>query len=328
MTAFVARSSAQVFKRLMEGYFASGGTLIGTSNTAPDALYAGGINRQTFAPFVDVLRAHCEIVDLDEDEEGGRGIDYRRRLSDASTSAVADVVIVGDDDDARRRLATMWERFRQSSGETSDDFGDLDVRVGRTRTIRATRRMGDRAVWFTFDDLCGRKSRAAPKDYVALAETFSMICVQDVPRMPTSTAENEARRFINLIDAVYERRVVLLTNLAVNPDELFAELFAESGSRGRDLTLRERTRAENAASGRLAVTAVGGSSGRSTTMLDTDTEWSATGRVGASLADVSAKNFTALAAPRCASRLAHAARLPDYRPDLLSRFLNAHRVAP
>jgi len=302
----------------MEGYFAAGGTLIGTSNAAPDALYAGGINRQTFAPFVDVLRVNCEIVDLDE--EGG--IDYRRRPGDSSTSAVADVVIVGDDDAARRRLAATWERFRATSGETSDEsVGSVDIPVGKTRTIRAMRRIGDRAVWFTFDDLCGRKSRAAPRDYIALAETFSMICVQDVPRMPTSTAENDARRFINLIDVLYERRVVLLTNLAVHSDELFDEL-GDAARRGRDLSLRERTRAENAASGQLAVTAVGGSSGRSTTMLATDTEWSATGRVGASLADVSAKNFTALAGPRCVSRLAHMARLPDYRPDLLPNFIH------
>ena len=308
----------------MEGYFASGGTLIGTSNAAPEALYAGGVNRETFAPFVNVLRANCEIVNLDE--EGEENVDYRRQAGDASTSAVADVVIVGDDDDARRRLAGAWARFRESSGETSDDgVGDLDVRVGKTRTIRAIRRMGDRAVWFTFDDLCGPRSRAATRDYIALAETFSMICLQDVPRMPTSTAENEARRFINLIDVLYEHRVVLLTNLAVASDELFAE--SEDARRGRDLTLRERTRAENAASGRLAVTATGGSPGRSTTMLSTDTEWSATGRVGASLADVSAKNFTALAAPRCASRLAHMARLPDYRPDLRARFFDAREPA-
>ena len=291
-------ADAMVIKRLMEAYFAHGGALVTTSNCAPERLYDGGINRAAFAPFAETLRARCEVVDLDARES----VDYRRRARDDDANDGA--IFVGDDDATRERLSRAWDRFtRDARGEREVD---ADVVVSATRRLRAKARVGAHAR-FTFDDICGRRSRAAPSDYVALAERFKVICVEDVPRLPIDASENEARRFINLIDVLYEHRVVLLANLWASPDDLFdgADGADDDLKAFRELTPRERTRIENAFRSELSVTSSGGSSGRSTTMLAPELEWSATGRVGASLAHVSGVNFTRAASPRAKSRLHH-----------------------
>jgi predicted ATPase len=224
-------------------------------------------------------------------------VDYRRRARDEDVED--GVIFVGDDDATRERLSRAWDRFtRDAEGER-----EVDADVGR---LRAKARVGAHAR-FTFDDICGRRSRAAPSDYVALAERFKVICVEDVPRLPVDASENEARRFINLIDVLYEHRVVLLANLWTSPDDLFdvVDDAVDDSDAFRELAPRERTRIENAFQSTLSVTRDGGSSGRSTTMLAPELEWSATGRVGASLAHVSGVNFTLAASPRAASRLHH-----------------------
>ena len=286
-------ADAMVIERLMRSYFAHGGALVTKSNCAPERLYYGGINRAAFAGFADGLRARCEVVDLDARES----VDYRRRARDEDVED--GVIFVGDDDATRERLSRAWDRFtRDAEGER-----EVDADVGR---LRAKARVGAHAR-FTFDDICGRRSRAAPSDYVALAERFKVICVEDVPRLPVDASENEARRFINLIDVLYEHRVVLLANLWTSPDDLFdvVDGAVDDSDAFRELAPRERTRIENAFQSTLSVTRDGGSSGRSTTMLAPELEWSATGRVGASLAHVSGVNFTLAASPRAASRLHH-----------------------
>ena len=130
-----------------------------------------------------------------------------------------------------------------------------------------------------------------------------------------SSQENAARRFINLIDVLYERRVVFIANLATVPDELFNE-YETSSFRVPDLSTRERTRVESNFAAELSVSSKGGSSGRSTTVLANNTEWSATGRIGASLGDASASNFTAAAAPRARSRLVHMSKADYFRDTL------------
>jgi len=299
---------AMVFKRLMESYLDAGGALVATSNCAPEDLYRGGINRSSFVSFIDTLRKHTQVIDLFTPEN----VDYRRRLESSSGSDDAtESVIVGVGAGARERLQHSWARLASSSSTSEKD---VNVVVGNNRAIRAKIRRGD-AVWFTFDDICGRASRTHPSDFIELAQRFKVICIQDVPRLPISTSENEARRFINLIDVLYEHQTVLLTNLHAPPDALFDEDEA-AAAEDRDLTLRERTRIENERRSELHVTSTGGSSGRSTTMLAPELEWSATGRVGASLADVNSVNFVAAASPRARSRLHHMST-PAYRDDAL-----------
>lgn len=305
-------ADAMMWMRIMEAFFARGGVLVGTSNSAPWELYRGGINREAFRAFAEeTLPTRCETIDFATE----RNVDWRRWRNDGSNEPPprVDPVIIGHDDDAREKLREAWDFYarRASTDDASiDERVDVDIPVGggaTRRVIRAKRCVGNRAAWFTFDNICG--TPCGPSDYIKLAESFPIIAVENVPRLTVSTAENEARRFINLIDVLYEHRVSFLANLESSPDDMFKEVKSDSDLASSELTTRQRTRLETASTlENLSITAIGGSSGRSTTMLAPDTEWSATGRVGASLAHASAANFVLAASARAASRLAHMSR--------------------
>ena len=306
-------ADAMMWMRIMEAFFARGGVLVGTSNSAPWELYRGGINREAFRAFAEeTLPTRCETIDFATE----RNVDWRRWQNDGSNEALRVVpVVIGHDDEAQEKLKEAWNIYTRRA--STDDASivervDVDVPVGggaTRRVMRAKRCVENRAVWFTFDNICGRASNAGPSDYIKLAQSFPIIAVENVPRLTVSTAENEARRFINLIDVLYEHRVSFLANLESSPDDMFKEKESDSALSSSELTTRQRTRLETASTlENLSITAIGGSSGRSTTMLAPDTEWSATGRVGASLAHASASNFVLAASARAASRLAHMSR--------------------
>jgi predicted ATPase len=306
-------ADAMMWMRIMEAFFARGGVLVGTSNSAPWELYRGGINREAFRAFAEeTLPTRCETIDFATE----RNVDWRRWQNDGSNEALRVVpVVIGHDDEAQEKLKEAWNIYTRRA--STDDASivervDVDVPVGggaTRRVMRAKRCVENRAVWFTFDNICGRASNAGPSDYIKLAQSFPIIAVENVPRLTVSAAENEARRFINLIDVLYEHRVSFLANLESSPDDMFKEKESDSALSSSELTTRQRTRLETASTlENLSITAIGGSSGRSTTMLAPDTEWSATGRVGASLAHASASNFVLAASARAASRLAHMSR--------------------
>jgi len=306
-------ADAMMWMRIMEAFFARGGVLVGTSNSAPWELYRGGINREAFRAFAEeTLPTRCETIDFATE----RNVDWRRWQNDGSNEALRVVpVVIGHDDEAQEKLKEAWNIYTRRA--STDDASivervDVDVPVGggaTRRVMRAKRCVENRAVWFTFDNICGRASNAGPSDYIKLAQSFPIIAVENVPRLTVATAENEARRFINLIDVLYEHRISFLANLESSPDDMFKEKESDSALSSSELTTRQRTRLETASTlENLSITAIGGSSGRSTTMLAPDTEWSATGRVGASLAHASASNFVLAASARAASRLAHMSR--------------------
>lgn len=307
-------ADAMMWMRIMEAFFARGGVLVGTSNSAPWELYRGGINREAFRAFAEeTLPTRCETIDFATE----RNVDWRRWRNDGSNESLprVDPVVIGHDDDAREKLREAWDFYSRRASTDDAPIGervDVEIPVGggvTRRVIRAERCVENRAAWFTFDNICGKASNAGPSDYIKLAEAFPIIAVENVPRLTVSTAENEARRFINLIDVLYEHRVSFLANLESSPDDMFKEVDSDSDLASSELTTRQRTRLETASTlENLSITAIGGSSGRSTTMLAPDTEWSATGRVGASLAHASASNFVLAASARAASRLAHMSR--------------------
>lgn len=331
-------ADAMVFKRVMEVYLRRGGALVGTSNSAPDGLYRGGINRAAFAPFIRTLRETCEVVDLASVDN----VDYRRvaeRRDGAPGDAAAayssplysqTIVFAADDasrgDDLARRRALLtraWDAYAEETSHASKASTSLVIPLAGGRSIRAEARSGERAVWFSFATICG--GNFGPIDYLALAQRFKVVCIEDVPSLPIFSAENEARRFVNCVDILYEHDCVLLASFAsaTSPDEIFRNTSdAKTRSTGDELTLRQRTALESNED--IFVSAVGGSSGRSTTMTSETTEWSATGRFGAALAHVQSENFTAKAAPRAISRIAHMSSASYVERALGSR---SHRPA-
>jgi len=192
---------AMILGRLLDGLFRRGVTLVATSNAKPEDLYHDGLQRQRFLPAIDLINAHCDVVNMDG------GIDYRLRLLQK-----AGTYLCPDDDEAMRRLEFF---FGESASTKIENDIDLDV---NGRPIRA-RRCAKGVAWFRFDDICdGPRSQA---DYIELARWYPTVIVSGVPRFDGSL-DDQARRFIALVDEFYDRRVKLILSAEVGASELYA----------------------------------------------------------------------------------------------------------
>ncbi|MEM1262186.1 MAG: cell division protein ZapE [Pseudomonadota bacterium] len=193
-------TDAMLLGRLLASLFEHGVTLITTSNAAPGELYRDGLQRTRFLPAIELLETRCEVVNLDA------GTDYRLELLAQSQTYL-------DANDARTagRLALYFDRLapgRYTTGES------IDI---ENRPI-ATVRRGKSIAWFTFAALCqGPRSQ---NDYIAIARQFQTVIVSGVPVLDAKT-DDEARRFIALIDEFYDRRIKLVLSAAAPADRLY-----------------------------------------------------------------------------------------------------------
>jgi cell division protein ZapE len=193
-------ADAMLVARLFEAILQAGAVVVATSNWAPDALYAGGLQRERVLPFIALIKQRFDIVFLDG------GIDYRRA-----------------------RLAGMqvyhWPLGAAAEQALERDFGVLteglaaapiDIEV-QGRALHVPRAARDVA-WLTFEALCGAPRGTA--DYLALAQRFAVVAVSSIPLL-TNERREEARRFTLLLDVLYERATKLLCSAAAPPDRLF-----------------------------------------------------------------------------------------------------------
>lgn len=195
-------ADAMILGRLFEHMFALGVVVVATSNTSPDRLYAGGLNRQLFLPFIALIEQTLEIVELNGNE------DYRRRQA-------------GDDDlyiyplgpQASRKMDMAWQRLTSGAPARPAELSVLG------RTIRVPAAVGSIAR-FHFDDLCD--APLAANDYLAVARKFHTILLDDIPVMGPAM-RNQARRFVLLIDTLYDERVRLVCSAAAPADSLYPE---------------------------------------------------------------------------------------------------------
>jgi cell division protein ZapE len=193
-------ADAMILGRLFEALFARGVTLVATSNREPDALYKDGINRQLFLPFIDLLKARLEVVVV------GGGHDYRLdRLRAAGTW------FSPADPDSRRSFEALW---RDMLGPEEESGATLEV-LGRKITLPHA---SGGLVRATFTSLCS--VALGPNDYVALANHFHTVFLEDVPKL-TPARREEARRLVILIDALYEAHARLIVLAEAQPAELY-----------------------------------------------------------------------------------------------------------
>jgi len=193
-------ADAMILGRLFEALFARGVTLVATSNRQPDQLYKDGINRQLFLPFIDLLKARLDIVSV------AGGHDYRLdRLRAAGTW------FSPADPDNQRQFDALW---RALLGAEDESGATLEV-LGRK--IHLPHASGG-LVRASFASLCS--VALGPNDYVALAEHFHTVFLEDAPRL-TANRREEARRLVILIDALYEAHARLIVLAEGQPAQLY-----------------------------------------------------------------------------------------------------------
>jgi cell division protein ZapE len=193
-------ADAMILGRLFTRLFESGVVLVATSNMPPDDLYAGGLNRQLFLPFIDLLKRHVDVVRLEA------RTDFRLEKLIA-----APVYVTPLGPDADRALDAAWRRL---TGTDKGTPGTLRV-LGRDLAVPQASKGVAR---FSFDELCGMPLGTA--DYMKIAHDFHTLVLDRIPVMD-ETGRNEAKRFINLIDILYGHRVKLVASAAAEPEGLF-----------------------------------------------------------------------------------------------------------
>ncbi len=194
-------ADAMLVGRLFERLFERGVVVVATSNRAPDELYRDGLNRQLFLPFIAMLKERLEVHELvsPKDHRMGRAPGSRVWHAPLGPAAAA-------------ALDEAWDGFAAGPGAPRV----LDVR-GRRLVLPLWRAGVARA---SFADLCG--APLGPGDYLAIADAVETLILSDVPVLGRSRYD-EAKRFVTLIDALYEGRVRLIASAEAAPEALYAD---------------------------------------------------------------------------------------------------------
>lgn len=194
-------TDAMILGTLFEALFELGVVLVATSNIVPDELYKDGLQRARFLPAIALVKRHCLVVNVDG------GIDYRLR-----TLEQAELYHSPLDAAADAGLRASFEALAPEPG-LADQVLEIEGRPIRARMV------ADDVAWFDFAELCdGPRSQ---NDYIELAREYHAVLVGQVPQLGAGR-DDQARRFINLVDEFYDRNVKLVLAAAVPLHELYA----------------------------------------------------------------------------------------------------------
>ncbi len=196
---------AMLLGRLLERLFDEGVVLVTSSNAAPSALYQDGLQRARFLPAIALLERHCNVVLLDSPH------DYRLRALTRSPVYRAPL-----DADSDAWLDTRWREIGGDSVLSGGVHRDAGIDIeGRRIAVRA-RAKG--MAWFDFAALCEGPRGTA--DYIEIATEFHTVLLGGVPAFDAAR-DDPARRFVNLIDELYDRHVNLICTADAAPMALY-----------------------------------------------------------------------------------------------------------
>ena len=193
-------ADAMILGRLFARLFELGVVVVATSNVAPSALYKDGLNRALFLPFIAMLERHMDVQQLQS------RTDFRLEKLTGQK-----VWYVPADDDAAAALDDAWRRLVGSSSGVPQE---LAIKGRRLRVPRAA--MG--VARFFFHDLC--EQPLAASDYLRIVREFHTLIIDRIPVMGFDE-RNAAKRFIILVDTLYDNAVKLIASAAAEPDALY-----------------------------------------------------------------------------------------------------------
>ena len=197
---------AMILSRLFTALIGGGVTVVTTSNRAPSELYRDGLNREHFLPFIALVEERLDVIALDGP------VDYRReRLGQIDTW------LVPNGPEATAALSAAFFRLTDYPPEDRAHVPAIELPVGGGRTLPVPKSLKGVAV-FAFKKLCGQARGAA--DYLAVARCYHTVILVGVPKLGPEMRD-EAARFVQLIDALYEHKVKLLAAADAQPGDLY-----------------------------------------------------------------------------------------------------------
>jgi predicted ATPase len=201
-------SDAVIMRRLFSIMFEKGVVVVATSNRPPEDLYLNGLNRELFVPFIPLLKDYCIVHNMDS------ATDYRQLTtgSDQDTYKVYFAPLV---EAASARLESKF--FQMAQNDIDYDNNMLEVQ-GRSIAIRRAAK-NSAIAWFTFNELCDKPLGSA--DYISIAKRYHTVFLEGIPKL-TMQERDQVRRFITLIDALYDHGTKLVCSSdSIIMDDIF-----------------------------------------------------------------------------------------------------------
>ncbi|KZL20497.1 AFG1-like ATPase [Pseudovibrio axinellae] len=217
-------ADAMLLGRLFSKLFEAGVVLVCTSNVVPDELYKDGLNRDHILPFLRSLNERVDVLHLDAPT------DYRLEKLSGSDTYLTPIA-----PDSLHRMEKLWDSMTYGLQCHLVELENKGRKIPVSRTCSAI-------AWFTFQELCC--TPLGPSDYLRITHAFNTVFLEDVPVMDKAR-RNEAKRFINLIDTLYDNHVHLVIQAEAQPQNLYVassgtEAFEFDRTASRLIEMRSR----------------------------------------------------------------------------------------